>query len=308
MEKNEGENESGPRSNWAELTHECLINILSRLTLPQRWMGPMFVCKSWFSASKDPILHSVFDLETYFESLAESPRWWTPDFERRIDSMLRSVVEWSEGSLTVIRARHCSDRSLNFAAERCPNLEVISIRSCANVTDASMCRIAFRSSKIRELDISYCYEISHESLEAIGRNCPNLKVLKRNFMNWLDPSQHLGVVPSEYLNACPQDGDSEADAIAKFMPNLELLELQFSKISARGLSSICEGCTKLEFLDLWGCGNLTSRDIANAISNLKNLEKVIKPNFYIPRSVFHTDRYGHWSLYDERFQTDVFRI
>lgn len=118
MEKNEGENESGPRSNWAELTHECLINILSRLTLPQRWMGPMFVCKSWFSASKDPILHSVFDLETYFESLAESPRWWTPDFERRIDSMLRSVVEWSEGSLTVIRARHCSDRSLNFAAER----------------------------------------------------------------------------------------------------------------------------------------------------------------------------------------------
>lgn len=191
---------------------------------------------------------------------------------------------------------------------RCPNLEVISIRSCANVTDASMCRIAFRSSKIRELDISYCYEISHESLEAIGRNCPNLKVLKRNFMNWLDPSQHLGVVPSEYLNACPQDGDSEADAIAKFMPNLELLELQFSKISARGLSSICEGCTKLEFLDLWGCGNLTSRDIANAISNLKNLEKVIKPNFYIPRSVFHTDRYGHWSLYDERFQTDVFRI
>lgn len=110
--------ESGPSSTWAELTHECLINILSRLTLEQRWMGPMFVCKSWFLTGKDPFLNSVFDLETHFDSLTESPRWWIPEFERKIDSMLRSVIEWSGGSLTEIKTRHCSDRSLNFAAER----------------------------------------------------------------------------------------------------------------------------------------------------------------------------------------------
>lgn len=310
MNDKEGEEttESGPSSTWAELTHECLINILSRLTLEQRWMGPMFVCKSWFLAGKDPFLNSVFDLETHFDSLTESPRWWIPEFERKIDSMLRSVIEWSDGSLTEIKTRHCSDRSLNFAAERCPNLEVLSIKSCPNVTDDSMCRLAFRCTKLRELDISYCYEISHESLAIIGRNCPNLKVLKRNLMNWLDPSQHVGIVPNEYLNACPQDGDSEADAIAKFMPKLKHLEIRFSKLSAKGLASICEGCTELECLDLSGCSNVTSRDIANTTSNLKHLKKIVKPNFYIPRSVFHTDRYSHWRLYDERFQTDVFRI
>lgn len=171
-----------------------------------------------------------------------------------------------------------------------------------------MCRLAFRCTKLRELDISYCYEISHESLAIIGRNCPNLKVLKRNLMNWLDPSQHVGIVPNEYLNACPQDGDSEADAIAKFMPKLKHLENRFSKLSAKGLASICEGCTELECLDLSGCSNVTSRDIANTTSNLKHLKKIVKPNFYIPRSVFHMDRYSHWRLYDERFQTDVFRI
>ena len=92
------------------------------------------------------------------------------------------------------------------------------------------------------------------------------------------------------------------------MPHLLHLELRFSKLSAKGLALISEGCFNLEYLDLFGCVNVTSRDIANASSSLKNLKDIRKPNFYIPRSVFHTERYGHWNLYDERFQTDVFRI
>ncbi|KAK9274792.1 hypothetical protein L1049_022044 [Liquidambar formosana] len=304
----EGGSESAPSSDWAELTHECLTNILARLTFAERWTGPMLVCKSWLHAFKDPSLHSVFDLDTQFNSATESTLWWSPQFERKIDAMLRSVVEWSGGSLTEIRVRHCSDRSLAVVAERCPNLQILSIKSCPHVTDASMAKIAFRCPHLRELDISYCYEISHESLVLIGRNCPNLKILKRNLMNWLDPSEHVGVVPNEYLNACPQDGDSEAAAIGKSMPHLELLELRFSKLSAKGLALISEGCLNVEYLDLFGCANLTSRDIANASSNLIKLKKIEKPNFYIPRSVFHTERYGHWRLYDERFQTDVFRI
>lgn len=171
-----------------------------------------------------------------------------------------------------------------------------------------MTKIASGCPKLKELDISYCYEVSYKSLALLGSNCPNLRILKRNLMNWLDPSQHVGIVPNEYLNACPQDGDSEAAVIGKLMPHILHLEIRFSKLSARGLSLISEGCLNLESLDLSGCANVTSRDIANASSQLKNLKDIKKPNFYIPRSVFHTDRYGHWRLYDERFQTDVFRI
>ncbi|KAK2632518.1 hypothetical protein EUGRSUZ_L01446 [Eucalyptus grandis] len=300
--------ESGPSPDWAELTHKCLTNVLSRLTAEQLWTGPMLVCKSWLRASADPSLHTAFDLEARFESSRESIRWWSPEFERRVDAMLRSAVGWSDGSLAAIRARHCSDHALDLVAERCPNLQVLSIKSCQSVTNASMARIASRCANLRELDISYCHEVSHKSLVLIGRNCPNLKVLKRNLMNWLDPSQHEGVVPTEYLNACPQEGDSEAAAIGKYMPQLEHLEIRFSKLTAKGLTSICDGCLDLMHLDLLGCANLTSRDIVNATSNLKNLQDIIKPNFYIPRSVLHTERYGHWQLYDQRFQTDVFRI
>lgn len=113
-----GEGETETESEWAELTQECLINILSRLTLEHRWRGPLLVCKSWLSACKDPSLNSVFDLETWFDTVAELSSWWAREFERKMDSMLRSVVSWSDGFLTEIRTRHCSDRSLLFAAER----------------------------------------------------------------------------------------------------------------------------------------------------------------------------------------------
>jgi F-box/leucine-rich repeat protein 2/20 len=110
MEENEAE--------WSELTQECLINILSRLTVEDQWRGTMLVCKSWFNAFNEPSLHSVFNLDPYFDSPSESPRWWTFQFESKIDSMLRSVAQWTHLFLTQIRIRHCSDRSLTLVAER----------------------------------------------------------------------------------------------------------------------------------------------------------------------------------------------
>ncbi|XP_050386025.1 F-box protein SKIP1 [Argentina anserina] len=297
--------ESESESGWAELTRECLADIIARLSLEHRWRA-MLVCRSWLLACRDPRLNSAFVLQP--ESEPKSARWWPPELGRKVDSILRSVAEWSEGSLREIRTRNCSNASLSFVAQRCPNLEVLSVRSSPNVTDASMADIAFRCHMIKELDISYCHEISDESLLLIGRNCPNLTIVKRNAFNSLDPSEHTGIVPDEYMKTCPQDGNSEADAIGKSMPNLKHLELRFSKLTAKGLGLISAGCLKLEYLDVFGCVNLTSRDIDNATSELKNLKEIKKPNFYIPRSVFHTERYGHWRLYDERFQTDVFRI
>lgn len=198
--------------------------------------------------------------------------------------------------------------SFAYFSCRCPNLEVLSIKSCPHITDSIMAEIASGCPKIKELDISYCYEISHKSLVAIGTHCPNIRVLKRNLMNWVDPSHHARIVPREYLDASPQDGDSEATAISQFMPQLLHLELRCLKLTASGLAMISEKCTDLEFLDLSGCANLTGRDLATAESNLKKLKTIKKPNFYIPRSVVHTERYGHWQLYDDRFQTDIFRI
>lgn len=105
-------------SDWGGLAPEILINIISRLTVQELWTGPMFVRKSWLTVCRDPYLWSIFDLEPWFESYPESTHLWSPDFERKVDSMLRSVVDWSDGGLTEIRVRHCSDHALSYAADR----------------------------------------------------------------------------------------------------------------------------------------------------------------------------------------------
>lgn len=152
-----------------------------------------------------------------------------------------------------------------------------------------MAKIASGCPNLRELDISFCYGVSYRTLELVGKNCLNLRILKRNVLNWLDPSQHVGIVPNKYLNACPQDGDTEAAAIAKYMPHLLHLEIRFSKLSSRGLILISQGCLNLEFLDVSGCANVTSTDIANIPFQLKNLKDTKKSNFYIPRSFSQTN-------------------
>lgn len=272
----------------------------------------MFVCKSWLQACKDPNLNSVIDLEAQFiESVTESSslsssRYCNREFERKIDSMVQSVVIWSDGSLNFVRVRHCSDRSIALIAERSPNLQVLSIQRCPHVTDETIAKIASGCPLLRELDISFCYQISHKSIALIGQHCPNLQILRRNLMTQVNPSQQEPFVPREYVDTCPQDGDSEAAAIGKFMAQLVQLEIQFSKLTNKGLALISEGCINLEHLDLFGCTNVTSRDIANASSNLKQLKTLKKPTQLCLES--QTERYGHWQLYDDRFQTDFFRI
>ncbi|XP_078171268.1 F-box protein SKIP1-like [Carex rostrata] len=307
------EADAEPRD-WSDLTAVCLVNIFQRLSLSDRWLVSMRVCKSWLEAARDSCLYTALDLEPAFKAAGagrpDAAAWWTPAFQRRVDSMMRSVAEWSDGGLKEVRVRHCSDEALRFLAERSRELSILSVRSSRGVTDCSMSKVAISCSNLTELDISNCYEVSYRSIEIIGQNCPNLIILKRNLLNWLDPSQHRGVVPDDYLNALPQDGDIEATSIARFMVKLKHLELRFSKLSVKGLMAIAEACKELEFLDLFGCANLTSRGIEQARTKFTNLNPngLVRPNFYIPRSVFHTERYGHWNLYDERFQTNVFQI
>ncbi|GJV85429.1 F-box protein SKIP1 [Tanacetum coccineum] len=121
-------NQSGKPA-CADLPHDCLVNIFKFLTMMERCQsGTMLVCKSWLHATKDHALYTVCDLESRMvlkDELvrwwvpAESVHWWTPEYESKMDNMLRAAVALSNGSLKEIRVRHCSDRSLLLVAERC---------------------------------------------------------------------------------------------------------------------------------------------------------------------------------------------
>ncbi|GLJ48127.1 hypothetical protein SUGI_1016180 [Cryptomeria japonica] len=306
--QNEKGVESTREGNWSDLTEQALVDIFSRLNLGERWNRASPVCKSWFKASRDPFLWHVVDFEQYFGRTRENAFWWTVEFQKKIDRMVKIAVDCGGGNLRELHVRHCSDESIAYMAQRCPNIQRLSIKTCQNVTDTSVCQIASGCYKIEELDISYCYNISHASLEKIGANCKYLTTLKRNMLNSLDPSEHRDAIPTEYINMAPLSGDDEATVFAKYMPNLKHLEIKFSKLSPKGLRILVDGCPNLEHLDLFGCLNLRSRELDEVTANAKNLKVLIKPNFFIPRASFNAERYGHWQLYDERFQTNAFQI
>ena len=146
-EQEETDAESVLISDWAELTHECLINIISRLTFEDRWTGPMLVCKPWLNACKDLSFNHAGQRFLFCDAVSR---------------------------FYIFASIYIFD--FQFFA-RCPNLQVLSIKSCPHVSDASIEQIAYHCGNLKQLDISYCYEISHESLVLIGRNCPNLTVL-----------------------------------------------------------------------------------------------------------------------------------
>ncbi|KAG5413095.1 hypothetical protein IGI04_000662, partial [Brassica rapa subsp. trilocularis] len=228
---------------WTELTPECLLDIFSRLSIGQLWNGPMLVCKTWTKLCHDPSLNITLDLEAEFLSSEDSNHWWSPEFEEKVDSTIRSVVDRSKGGLKEIRVRHCTDQSLSYVAERCPNLEVLGVTYSPKITVESMRKIASNCTKLIELDISCSYEISGYCIELVGTSCKNIHILKRNLMRPL-----------------------EITRLKRQCIYVKHLELRFSTLTDRALSKLCKQCSNLEYLDLFGCSYLTSDCITTSTS------------------------------------------
>lgn len=128
---------------------------------------------------------------------------------------------------------------------------------------------AKKFSLLEELELSF-NDLSKDSLEAIGENCPRLKILKFN-------RTYKGINCMSYKGfKC----DKEALAIAKTMPKLQHLQLWGNKLTNEGLVAILDGCPLLESLDLRFCYNIVLRGNLEkrCYENIKDLRH---PNEYI---------------------------
>lgn len=96
--------------------------------------------------------------------------------------------------------------------------------------------------QLEEVDISWC-NLSMDSLEALGRSCPLLKVLK------FDRAE-------EYYIAFDDDDDAEALIIAETMSRLSHLDIKGINLTDVGLLAILDGCPLLQYLDIEECSIL----------------------------------------------------
>jgi F-box/leucine-rich repeat protein 2/20 len=168
-----------------------------------------------------------------------------------------------------------------------------------------MCEVAKSCPKLVHLDISECPKLTTFSLEQLGVNCRHLTTLKKNrFTGGYDPARKRMLPPEYSRTTSPASADEEVNILVNLMPNLKHLELRHSKLSDQGLTSLLDGCSKLEILDLTGCLNLTRRAVEEAEAKVPKLVKYKKPAL----STSDNERYSHWRLYDERFQSGFFQF
>lgn len=107
------------------------------------------------------------------------------------------------------------------------------------ITDVGLCEAAKRLPLLEELEISYC-NVTAKALQKFGECCPQLRSLKRN-----QPSV-----------GNPHMDDSDAMAIAKYIPKVCHLQLFGNHLTNRGLKAILDGCPELQSLDLRQCLNV----------------------------------------------------
>ncbi|KAH7430036.1 hypothetical protein KP509_09G079900 [Ceratopteris richardii] len=292
---------------WADLPHETLVEILKRVGFEELYMAVPLVCKAWRTASLDRACWQRVNMESCFCNRTESSAWWQPVFEGKVDYMLKLSVNRSAGSLLELSTRHCSSSALIYLVSRCPSVRHVSVASSRGVTDLAICQLAKSCPQLEHLDVSECANVGLKSLEQIGLSCKYLRVLKKNrFIGDYDPARKSRLPPEYSRTPSPSHADAEVSVIATYMSNLKHLELRHSKISNQGLLTLVEGCTDLEYLDLVGCLNLTRGTIEEAAAKLPNLKELRRST--APVRTSDVARYGHWQLYDERFQSGFFQF
>lgn len=291
---------------WSDLTHEALVEIFKRVGFEDLYQSVPLVCTTWRNASLDSACWERVNMEDSFRKREETMMWWQPSFEKKIDYMVKLVVDRSRGRLLELSTRHCSNAALSYLASRCPLIRSISVASSSGVTDLAACQIAKACVQLEQLDVSECQNLTFFSMEEFGVNCKFVTVLKRNrFIGECDPARK-NLLPSEYLRTTSTaSADGEVYIFSKLMPNLKHLELRYSKLTDQGLALIVDGCPNLEYLDLVGCSNLTKRALDQARGKLKNLKEFKRAP--VANHLGNT-RYGHWRLYDERFQSGFFQF
>ncbi|GLE04989.1 hypothetical protein PINS_up013973 [Pythium insidiosum] len=111
-------------------------------------------------------------------------------------------------------------------------------------------RLGNPTSRIQEIDISFCPQVDDETLIAIGRRAPLLRVLRAAFCVQLTDGglvRLVEYVPPEIEMSATE---SEDDIRATHVPTEE------------DDSPTCARCTAIETLDLTGCYQITSEGIA----------------------------------------------
>ncbi|XAR59375.1 hypothetical protein NMG60_11015197 [Bertholletia excelsa] len=227
-----GIGEANETRNWLELPRDVTAIILHKVGAIDMLENVQKVCKTWRDICKDPAMWRSIDM------FNPGDLW---DMPYDPEKMCRHAIDRSCGQLVDINIEYFgTDDLLHYITERTSQLRRLQLVCCYKISDEALSEAAKKLPMLEDLHI-YHGSLSKESLETVGRCCPQLKSLKFNM--------HLSRAPH-------MESDDEAIAIAETMPGLRNLQLFGNQMTNDGLKAILDGCPHLESLDLRQCFNI----------------------------------------------------
>ncbi|CAI9087199.1 OLC1v1021213C1 [Oldenlandia corymbosa var. corymbosa] len=200
---------SARRRNWGEMPHDLLVKIFALLNFLERMTIAAGVCSSWRAAAADDpsLTKKMIDVALFRENAA--PELTHTRAQQQIDLAFARAINLTGSQLLSLVFDPLSDirdKHLKHAAHRCPKLEQLVLPFPNAIKKASLNKSFQSWPNLRSLSIPFNGFLETTSLYKLAGSCfRDLVVLKVS--TYIFPKHHF-------------------KAIAKFIPNLEILHLQ----------------------------------------------------------------------------------
>ncbi|KAI2641027.1 hypothetical protein GGS21DRAFT_537536 [Xylaria nigripes] len=144
-------------------------------------------------------------------------------------------------SLSLTRCTSITDAGFkSWAPFRFVNLSHLCLADCTYLSDNAIVALVHAASALTHLDLSFCCALSDTATEVVALGLPRLRELKMAF---------CGSAVSDNSLAC----------IALHLNELESLSVRGCvRVTAAGIDSVLEGCSRLSWADVSQCRNLNS--------------------------------------------------
>ncbi|PHH86032.1 hypothetical protein CDD83_10842 [Cordyceps sp. RAO-2017] len=168
--------------------------------------------------------------------------------------------------LNLSYCKHITDRSMaHLAAHASHRLQSLSLTRCTSITDAGFQTwAAYRFEKLTHLCLADCTYLSDNAIVALVNAAKNLTHLDLSFCCALSDTStevvalglpRLRELRLAFCGSAVSDGSLES--ISLHLNELEGLSVRGCvRVTGRGMESILEGCTQLEWADVSQCRNL----------------------------------------------------
>ncbi|KJZ76138.1 hypothetical protein HIM_04594 [Hirsutella minnesotensis 3608] len=215
--------------------------------------------------------------------------------------------------LNLSYCKHITDRSMaHLAAHASNRLQSLSLTRCTSITDAGFQTwAAYKFAKLTHLCLADCTYLSDNAIVALVNAAKNLTHLDLSFCCALSDTStevvalglpKLRELRLAFCGSAVSDGSLES--IAVHLNELEGLSVRGCvRVTGRGLESVLQGCSRLEWVDVSQCRNLESWLRVGSVSSWGFDDRAArlsaKPNFNTappplePQfAIYHRDRMG----------------